>query len=103
MKGKTISESAIFSDVKGSLTSRTIYNSQLPHPTCAICDKRVERMETTEDFTTRQLLVAVYCHGQWDQIRLPAEILCELGKNQILEGFANGIAFNKPLLTEGEK
>ena len=39
-------------------------------PMCAVCNKRVERMESTYDFNYCQKLFRVYCHGDVEDAKL---------------------------------
>jgi hypothetical protein len=36
-------------------------------PMCAVCNKRVERMESEYDINTYQKRFRVYCHGQTEE------------------------------------
>jgi hypothetical protein len=39
-------------------------------PMCAVCNKPVERMESTYDFHSYQKLFRVYCHGDVEDAKL---------------------------------
>ncbi len=39
-------------------------------PMCAVCNKRVERMESEYDINTYQKRFRVYCHGQTEDATL---------------------------------
>jgi hypothetical protein len=61
-------------------------------PTCAICNKPVDKVTSTYDLNLFSTVYRVYCHGQVEEQRLSDEILVSSLKVTF------GLAFERPLL-----
>lgn len=56
-------------------------------PICHRCQKKVDELFTCEDFRTRQLLVAVKCHGEIENMGMDIEFFME-NKFNLRQSFA---------------
>jgi hypothetical protein len=63
--------------------------SNIPWPTCAVCNKTVESLESMTDFRTMKYVAMVKCHGEQEVASIAKEIIMDGAKIEA------GIAFNK--------
>jgi hypothetical protein len=62
----------------------------IPLPMCAICNKRVLRLDLSEDHERREMVATVRCHGATETTRLTFAMVRDLRGAAHLEG---GVAF----------
>jgi hypothetical protein len=68
-----------------------------PRIRCAICQKPVDAIEWLDDYTTRDRVIRVRCHGDTDEMRLPADLLIKLHRANALP--SEGEAFTTQRIT----
>lgn len=46
-------------------------------PICAVCEGPVENVQAEENIQTRELIIIAMCHGDFEEVKLPAVILTQ--------------------------
>lgn len=63
--------------------------------TCGVCHKLVDFVERSDDWGTRDVVLRVSCHGEWDEMRLDPSRL-SLDQLRAMEQ-SQGVAFERRL------